>query len=665
MILLVDNYDSYTYNLAHLVAAVAGELPLVVPAGAVHRDRIPQRVRDGEFSHVLISPGPGSADNAADFSGSAAVIAAAGGIPLLGVCLGHQGLAWLAGSAISAAPAARHGFVSRVRHSGEGIFADLPQDFRVVRYHSLQVAEADLAAGVEVHARSEDGVVQGLRVSGQPHWGVQFHPESVLSEHGEALMRNFLALAPAGGAVPKVPAAHTSARPAGAPPHRLRLTHRVVVGELDCQRTFDALRASGRGADAFWLDSADARGSYSILGDTTGPLSDTIRYRLSDSPDVLSRLEQELAVELAAEPAAPSLPFTGGWVGYLGYECAQLTLPQARLGRHVSAYPDAYLVRPQSFIVYDHAAKVAHLCCLERDEPAARDGDSAALLDRLESLLAGPAPKVAAGGGKGASISEGSWRTPDYRDRIERALGELHAGESYEVCLTDTYEAAVRGDGDLYPQLRSHNPAPYAAHLAFAGLEVCSASPERFLTVRGGSVEAKPIKGTLARSEDPAKLAADPKTRAENLMIVDLLRNDLSRVCTPGTVRVPGLMEVETFATVHQLVSTVTGELAPGTSLVDLLRATFPPGSMTGSPKLRTCEIIDRLETGPRGVYSGALGYLGFDGQADLSVVIRTAVRSGERVTVGAGGAIVLDSDPAAEDAEKQLKADAVCGAWR
>lgn len=181
---------------------------------------------------------------------------------------------------------------------------------------------------------------------------------------------------------------------------------------------------------------------------------------------------------------------------------------------------------------------------------------------------------------KGALISNGSWRSAHYLERIERAQELLRAGESYEVCLTDTYTA--RAEGELYPALRAHNPAPYAAHLVFNGVEVASASPERFLTVRGREVEAKPIKGTLAAGEDPARLAADPKTRAENLMIVDLLRNDLSRVCEPGSVRVPKLMAVESYATVHQLVSTVTGRLRAGAGAVDAVRAAFPPGSMTG-----------------------------------------------------------------------------------
>ena len=611
MILLVDNYDSYTFNLAHLIAEAAGREPLVVPAGEA--GDLPPRVRAGEFSHVVISPGPGTPEREEDFGASRRVIQAAAdaGIPLLGVCLGHQGLAMLAGASVTRAPEPRHGFVSTVTHSGEGIFAGIPQGFEVVRYHSLHVEEVP---GITVHARSEDGVIQALKVDGLNHWGVQFHPESVLTQHGAAIMRNFL-----GG---------------------WRVIHREVPGALDCQRVFNAISRDGN--DAFFLDSADARGRFSILGDTAGALSRSIRFSLGDG-NVLDTLSTELSTPVFD---APDLPFTGGWIGYLGYECAELTMPITL--RHRSPYPDAYFVRPQSFIVYDHEAETAHICALAGD---GADG----LLDRLEQALAG------AGTTGGASIGEGSWSNPDYLASIEEAQELLRAGESYEVCLTDTYTAEATSD--IYAALREHNPAPYAAHLLFDGVEVASASPERFLTVRDRNVEAKPIKGTIAADEDPA-LLNDAKTRAENLMIVDLLRNDLSRVCEPGTVRVPGLMQVESYATVHQLVSTITGRLREGRTAVDAVRATFPPGSMTGAPKLRTCEIIDRLETSPRGVYSGALGYFGFDGQADLSVVIRTAVRAGDTVTVGAGGAIVLASDAEAELAERNLKAQSVLGAW-
>src|SRR5699024_6993516 len=202
------------------------------------------------------------------------------------------------------------------------------------------------------------------------------------------------------------------------------------------------------------------------------------------------------------------------------------------------------------------------------------------------------------------------------------------------------------------------NPAPYAGYLRFNtfddNLEILAASPEKYLSVDAeGTMETKPIKGTVARSQDPylddevaKKLARDPKTQSENLMIADLLRDDLAPVTVPGTVQVPKLMAVESFATVHQLVTTVTGQLLPGTPVTQALAAVFPGGSMTGAPKLASLAVLEDLEAGPRGVYSGALGWIGGNNAAELSVVIRTIVLDDGHLSIGAGGAVVVDSDP-------------------
>jgi len=223
----------------------------------------------------------------------------------------------------------------------------------------------------------------------------------------------------------------------------------------------------------------------------------------------------------------------------------------------------------------------------------------------------------------------------------------------------------------LYRGLRRSNPAPFAAYLKLGELAVVSSSPERFLSVdRERRVMARPIKGTAPRSADPEQdeatrqeLQDDEKTFAEHLMIVDLLRNDLGRVCEVDTVRVPELMVIEQYTTVHQMISNVVGTLEAGRSAIDAVRACFPGGSMTGAPKLRTMEIIDDIEREARGVYSGAIGYFGLDGVVDLSIVIRTIVlRAGggaKKTTIGAGGAIVMQSDPQEEFEEILLKARA------
>ncbi|MER5833234.1 aminodeoxychorismate synthase component I [Streptomyces sp. NPDC002130] len=917
--LLIDNYDSYTYNLFQLIAEVNGEEPVVVRNDAPVEGLPDLRA----FDNLVVSPGPGHPGEARDF-GIGGRLLATSPVPVLGVCLGHQGIALGEAGLVTPAPEPRHGHLSTVRHDGRDLFHGLPQHFTAVRYHSLAVREP-LPETLEATAWAEDGVLMGLRHRSRPLWGVQFHPESVLTEYGHRMLVNFRNLTaqragklrtkntavpshegirrrpgvpecdtgvwragtvpsdtgrprkpataavfqvaavsraavvplgaakasggagPAHGVVPagehngtasahrgapaagqdgmasahrgvpaagqdgmasahrgfpaagqdgtasahrSVPAegqdgtasahrgfpaagqdgtasahrgfpaagqdgtasahrgfpaagqdgtasahrgfpaaaqdgtasAHRSVpaagqdgagsahggvpaagqgRPVGvgasaaahAPsvgfprprrPGRVgyRLHTRRISGAVDAEAVFGRMFAGS--PRAFWLDSSlvePGRSRFSFLGDDQGPLAEFVRYDVAAGQCEIERagrpvrrvrasvfdyLKRQLTTRRVDATGLP-FDFTGGYVGYFGYE---VKADCGSANRHRSSVPDAAWLFADRVIAVDHEEGFTYVVCLAEDTPQA-GREAADWLDGVLAVLScvaterSPLPAPPAPADPGAAEP---WLVRDratYLADIEACRQALRAGTSYEVCLTNAARLPAPPDAlEFYRTLRRDNPAPYAAFLRFGEVEVAGSSPERFLRIgRDGTAEARPIKGTAPRGDGPEEdarlrdaLAADAKTRAENLMIVDLLRNDLGQVCRTGTVRVSQLMATETYATVHQLVSTVEGRLRAGTDAVDCVRACFPGGSMTGAPKLRTLEIIDSLETEARGVYSGALGYFGCGGGADLSIVIRTAVLAAGQVHLGAGGAIVLGSDPEAEYEEMLLK---------
>lgn len=677
--LLVDNFDSYTFNLFQLIAAITGTEPIVVRNDCAELPTLAEL----DVQCVVISPGPGHPAVPGDF-GLCTPLLLGAERPVLGVCLGHQGIGYLYGATVAPAPEVVHGRRSRIAHVGRDLFDGIPQDFNAVRYHSLAVCEPH-GADLERLAWTPDGVCMGIRHRRKPLWGIQFHPESILTEHGERLLTNFFSLArgerpcASGTATPR-PKTRSVARRRPVPRRIVREERELGVW-VDPAQVF--VHLFGNAANSFWLDSArceDGRARYSFMGGFSGgPLSQHVSYRVrgnltvtgsdgttwAKSEDLLEYLDTRLA-ECRCEPG--KLPFAGGWVGYLGYE---LKADCGARATHRSPLPDAQLMFADRYLAFDHVERRTYLAALHTDDSRTSEAWFDATTERMLSLA----------GAEHATVNGAASRSHDVApairfelsrsyDRYVRDIAQckrlLRDGETYEVCLTNALTTAPLDDPlKTYLELRRLNPAPYAALLHLGRMWVLSSSPERFLRIAADRhVEARPIKGTARRAAEPeadrraaTELRESAKDQAENLMIVDLIRNDLGRVCEVGSVHVPSLMAIESYETVHQMVSTVRGRLRDAVRPVDCLRVAFPGGSMTGAPKLRTLEIIDRLEERARGVYSGCVGYLGVDGAVDLSIVIRTIVNTDQECSIGAGGAIVYGSDPSREFSEMLLKA--------
>ena len=480
----------------------------------------------------------------------------------------------------------------------------------------------------------------------------------------------------------------------------LQLRAERIVAAPDPARLFESL--FGRSANAVWLDSSLApdgsaaaeRSRFSILADDGGPFGQSVRHSSGTTRvsvgNASVRTEGPFFRWLDGVWGRPDLrapadypcDFTLGWLGYLGYE-----LKRETGGSDVTAEsPDACLLFAGRAVVLDHAEGTAWLLALDTADaggwletaraateassrPAAASGRDDRVSGAVELSAPGPGPAFAA---RDSEVS--------YKAKITQAQHEIAEGNTYEVCLTTALAAelpaAALDPRQAYLALRRRNPAPFSSCLRFGDLAVASTSPERFLRITAdGGMRAEPIKGTRPRDADPARdallrheLESSPKDRAENIMIVDLLRNDLSHFAVPGSVSVSRLCAIESYATVHQMVSTIDARLRPGMPRAEAVAACFPAGSMTGAPKVSTMAILDRLEGAPRGVYSGAIGYFSLNGATDLAVAIRTLVRTEQAggragLSLGVGGAITADSSPQEEYEEIRTKAFGVLSA--
>lgn len=547
-----------------------------------------------------------------------------------------------------------------------------------------------------------------------PFWDIWAEQEDHLldgassAEHADILIdgTHGVAEAPAHvlDALTQLPAMEHVLAPELARRRGLELSAVRIEGLPPAEELFQALY--GESSTAVWLDSslteikkaateapsaeAAARSRFSIMADNLGLFGQVARHEQGLTTVISGQLttrirgpffpwlESVWGRKAVRAPQHYPCDFTLGWLGYLGYELKAEAGGAAALGP--AAVPDAALLFAGRAVVLDHQENCLYALTLNGPHLPGSDREAA---EFQAAVRAAHTTTRVSRGSEGAGPASTITGTPPrftawdgerrYKDMIAAAQTEIHDGNSYEICLTTQLEARTPERVDAwasYRALRRRNPAPFAAFLRLGELSVCSTSPERFLRIdAAGLMRAEPIKGTRRRDPDPAEdaalkadLATALKDRAENIMIVDLMRNDLSRFAQPNSLTVPRLCAIESYATVHQMVSTIEAQLAAGSSRAQAVAAAFPAGSMTGAPKISTMAILDELEAGPRGIYSGAIGYFSLNSAVDLSVVIRTLVLQdtddgGTLLSLGIGGAITADSEDEAEWQEIQAKA--------
>ena len=456
------------------------------------------------------------------------------------------------------------------------------------------------------------------------------------------------------------------------------------VVEITLNRPLDEVFAHFTGDPyPFWLDSSrpgGQMGRWSFMGSDPFLVLKTFGRRIIMEENGRRRefvanpfevLRQQLN-RFSLERGDLPFPFIGGAVGFFSYDLGRMVEELPDQTENDLDTPDIYLGFYSTVLAIDHQENRYYIIASGlplpgEDAYAKAKSDIAAMQEKINQPVDLPDPWSEADIGTD-DIS--TYFSPDtYGEAVERIRDYITAGDIYQANMTQRFDAPLKMTPyQLYRRLRQANPAPFAAYLDCGeNFHVLSSSPERYILLADNVVETRPIKGTLPRGKTPEEdqanreaLLASEKDRAELVMIIDLERNDLGRVCTYGTVHVPELIVLEKYATVFHLVSTVRGKLDPSKDFVDLLKASFPGGSITGAPKIRAMEIIEEQEPVRRGVYTGSIGYIGFDNSADLNIVIRTLVAKDQNVHLQVGGAIVFDSEPATEYQETLHKAKAL-----
>ncbi|MCL2717185.1 MAG: aminodeoxychorismate synthase [Lachnospiraceae bacterium] len=684
--LIIDNYDSFTFNIYQYVAEITGNKPIVIRNNQSYKELV--------YDNIIISPGPGSSDKHEDFGVNLEILQNED-VPILGICLGHQGICVAYSGEVILAREPYHGRIDKIIHNGAPLFNGIPETFNVVRYHSM-IMKTPIPDCLEIIGVNDEGIVMAVNHKEKPIWGVQFHPESICTEYGKQLLKNFYKLTAdynsnkslirqSNNLINKQVTVVPQCKNERVANNKYKVEIREVGDGADTEKIFEELYANDE--DAVWLDSSKIMNGFSrfsyLIG-KGGKLFEKLTYQCNALSLIVEKYGKKEKLQISIfdymekklealyiETPDISFDFNCGYVGYFGYE---MKMECGHSRKNESELPDAIFLFADRVIVMDHLENKVYLMAITEKN----DADTINWLDQTEKTVRKiglevndytlPVKKES---GHNYVLSRGY---EQYMNDINVCLQKIKEGESYEICLTNKMIVNQKINAwEYYRVLRRINGAPYGGFLRFGSLHIASSSPERYISInKERIVEAKPMKGTIKRSENHEEdlrlyefLQSDEKTISENLMICDLLRNDLGIVCEIGSVNVPQLMKVESFASVHQMISLIKGKLRKGISAVECLKQSFPGGSMTGAPKKRTIEIIEELEKEPRGIYSGCIGYIGLNGTADFNIVIRTAVITPDKLKVGVGGAIIAMSDPQEEFDEILLKGSAMMEALK
>jgi len=736
-VIMIDNYDSFTYNIYQYICEITSNVKVY------RNDRITiEEIIRMNPQYIVISPGPKEPEHAGICK---QIIKQLGKkIKILGVCLGYLCINEVFGGRTIRAAKVCHGKTSMIINDQQTLFKGLPRQFKAARYHSLIVDRNSLSKDLEISAQTSDGVIMGIRHKKYPIEGVQFHPESFLTQYGKKMIENFFQeMTPSSyncsrpvqipeenplhennnlvshhtsddrkTKCPKGykkffggPGGDFSKKPPGRRRHQIKncremdkpleIKPQIEELSLDSITFYDIAQYYAARPHFVFLDSRlheNRLGKYSFIAfqpflvfKSKGSRvwlrqgqNGTVQEKKVDNIfDALKQIMRKYQIQ--HDPGQAVSPFLGGGIGYFAYELGRQIEVLPVNTRDVMGIPECYICFYNAVIIYHHEKEKIFISYFH---PGCDCGIGSIRQLTAEINAIPPGLYRAKGISPGwKTLSEenmwahsrGDFTRRQYIEAIDGIKEYIAAGDVYQVDMTQRFEIDMDDipPWELYKRLMHINPSPFAAYLNFEGVTVVSSSPERFIIVNGSYVETRPIKGTIKRGTTPEQdrenrefLLNDEKNRAELAMIVDLMRNDLGRVCQPGSVKVQAFPELETYASVHHLVSTITGELTEGKDVVDVLKATFPGGSVTGAPKIRAMEIIDELEPVERGIYTGSIGYLGFNGCADLNIVIRTIIVTGKKAHIQAGGGIVADSIDTGEYEETLLKAQKLLDAF-